>query len=80
MRGMDPRPNPLTVGTIMMFRRTLVFLLLILSPALAVLPAVAVEIGETAPDFLTEDLQGGSPITISGHDNQVVVLVFFWTS
>ena len=64
----------------MMFRRTLVLLLLILSPALTALPAVAVQIGETAPDFLTENLQGGAPITISGHDNQVVVLVFFWTS
>jgi hypothetical protein len=68
------------VGNIMMFRRALVFLLLILVPALVVLPAAAVGIGETAPDFLTEDLQTEVPITISGHDNQVVVLVFFWTS
>lgn len=75
-----PCPNPPTVGKVMIFRRALVFLLLILVPVLAVLPAVAVEIGETAPDFLTEDLQGGVPITISGHDDQVVVLVFFWTS
>ena len=61
-------------------RRTLAFLSMILATALAVLPAAALEIGETAPDFLTEDLQGNSPITISGHDNQVVVLIFFWTS
>ena len=80
MRGIDPRPNPSTLGNAMMFRRALVFLLLILIPALAVLPVAAVEIGETAPDFLTEDLQSSVPITVSGHDNQVVVLVLFWTS
>jgi hypothetical protein len=74
------RPIPPTVDNVMTFRRALLFLLLILVPALAVLPAAAVEIGETAPDFLTEDLQSSVPITISGHDNQVVVLVFFWTS
>lgn len=64
----------------MMFRAALLLLILILVPALVVLPVAAVEVGETAPDFLIEDLQGGSPITISGHDNQVVLLVFFWTS
>ena len=37
-------------------------------------------VSDRAPDFLTEDLQSEVPITISGHDNQVVVLVFFWTS
>lgn len=80
MQGIDPRPKPFDPGKSIMIRRAIVLLLLVLVPALIGLPAVALEVGETAPDFLTEDLQSSVPITISGHDNQVVVLVFFWTA
>lgn len=55
-------------------------LLLVLVISLVALPAGALEVGDVAPDFITEDLQGGPPITISGYSGQVVVLVFFWTS
>ena len=55
-------------------------LLVLLLVCLSTTSADAVDVGETAPDFITEDLQGGPPITISGYENRVVVLVFFWTS
>ena len=60
--------------------RSAIATLLVLALLAAPLPAAAVQVGETAPDFLAEDVQGGPPISISGHRNQVVLLVFFWTS
>ena len=55
-------------------------LLLVLILILALAPPVsAVVIGDPAPDFFTEDIQGGDPITISGYQDKVVLLIFFWT-
>jgi len=50
-------------------------LLLLMFP----LQVAAVVPGDTAPDFLTEDLQGGPAITLSNYDDQVLLLFFFWT-
>ena len=46
---------------------------------LAPIPVTAVSLGDPAPDFLTEDLQGGSAITISSYSGKVILLTFFWT-
>lgn len=46
---------------------------------LAPISVAAVNVGDPAPDFITEDLQGGPPITLSSHSGKVILLVFFWT-
>ena len=46
---------------------------------LAVIPgaALAIGVGETAPDFLLEDVRTGDPISLADERGNVVVLVFF---
>ena len=60
-----------------MFR--LVAALLVLVVLLAPIAVTAVNLGDPAPDFLTEDLQDGSSITLSGYSGKVILLTFFWT-
>jgi hypothetical protein len=47
---------------------------------LAATPAGAVSVGETAPDFLVQNVNSGdSPIILSSYRGQVVLLTLFWT-
>lgn len=39
--------------------------------------ASAIKVGQTAPDFLLEDVRTGQPISLSAQAGKVVVLVFF---
>lgn len=54
----------------------------LLMPLLLAVPvsAAALVPGDTAPDFLIEDVQGGPAIHLSEHQGQVVLLVFFHTA
>ena len=42
-------------------------------------PGVPVQVGEEAPDFIVENINGTSPIILSNYRGEVVVLNFFWT-
>lgn len=43
----------------------------------AAAPALAIRVGETAPDFLAEDVRTGEPVSLGDHEGRVVVLIFF---
>jgi len=57
------------------FVAALLGLVLLVSP----ISVAAVTLGDPAPDFLAEDLQDGSVITLSSYSGKVILLTFFWT-